>query len=90
MRKLFCLKGVALAVNRINLSRTVGWLVLAALFPIMLLAACGQEASEESAPLMAEDTAEMAAAVSQSAPRPSPSLARSSASPKSEWSLPTG
>ena len=68
MRMLFRSKGAALAVNRINLSRTIGWLVLAVLFSIVLLSACGQEASEESAPLMAEDTAEMAAAVSQSAP----------------------
>ena len=68
MRMLFCSKGAALAVNRINLPTAVGWLVLAALFPIVLLAACGQGASEESAALMAEDTAEMAAASSQSAP----------------------
>ena len=68
MRMLFCLPGAALAIGRINLSRPVGWLALSALFPIMLLSACGQGASEESAQLMAEDTAEMAAAVSQSAP----------------------
>ena len=54
---MFFLQGVALAVNRINLSRAAGWLVLTALFPLMLLAACGQGASEESTAMMAEDTA---------------------------------
>ncbi len=68
MRMLLCLQGAASVVNRTNLSRAVGWLILTALFPIVLLAGCGQEASEESAALLAEDTAEMAAVVSQSAP----------------------
>ncbi len=68
MRMMFFLKRSALAANRTSLSRAAGRLVLIGLLPILLLAACGQGASEESAPMMVEDTAQMSAAVSQSAP----------------------
>lgn len=73
---LFCFKGAALAVGRINLPQVAGWLALSALFPVLLLAACGQGASEESGGFMGEDAAEMAAAVARSAPAafPEPGL----------------
>lgn len=83
MRMMFFLKRSALAANRTNLSRAAGRLVLIGLLPVLLLAACGQGASEESAPMMVEDTAQMSAAVSQSAsavealPEPEPGFGAS-------------